>query len=247
MVSWLGPRGCQVCKLPSAWWPWRFLAPLPPAARAALTWTDSGCSLVPPFQFLPLRWACVILAACWQPVFCEFQAGDRLSAPAPSLLARCWQWRPVPTTAPLGFDWGPSQRSPAGSMASPQALAAVRGLEAEFRQLAQEARSKEGLAGFFSSAADQAAVKDASERLILKFRGFADLPDALDQMKTHYQVRRGAQKAGEGSGCPLHAPAPPPPATRRQHPPAVCTPGLPCPANLAGGAQAPAAEPGDQE
>ena len=78
-------------------------------------------------------------------------------------------------------------------MASPQAVAAVRGLEAEFRQLAQEARSKEGLAGFFSSAADQAAVKDAAERLVLKVRGFADLPDALDQMKTHYQVPSGGQ------------------------------------------------------
>lgn len=61
-------------------------------------------------------------------------------------------------------------------------------LENEFRQLAAEARSKEGLAGFFSNAGDQQAVKDAAERIILKVRGYADSPDALDQIKAHYQV-----------------------------------------------------------
>ena len=62
-------------------------------------------------------------------------------------------------------------------------------LEAEYRQLAQDARSKEGLAGFFSSATDQQAVKDSAERVILKVRAYADLPDALDQIKTQYQAR----------------------------------------------------------
>jgi hypothetical protein len=65
-------------------------------------------------------------------------------------------------------------------------IAAV--IEGEFRLLASEARSKEGLAGFFSSSADQQAVKDAAERVILKVRGYADSPDALGQIKAHYQV-----------------------------------------------------------
>lgn len=68
--------------------------------------------------------------------------------------------------------------------------AAIAALETEFRQLAQDARSKEGLAGFFSSAADQQAVKDAAERVILKVRAYAEAPDALDQVKTHYQVQQ---------------------------------------------------------
>lgn len=90
--------------------------------------------------------------------------------------------------------------------------APIAALETEFRQLAQDARSKEGLAGFFSSAADQQAVKDAAERVILKVRGYADAPDALDQVKTHYQVRAAARgewagdggSPGDGSGTGLH-------------------------------------------
>lgn len=82
-------------------------------------------------------------------------------------------------------------------------------LEVEFRALAQEARSKEGLAGFFSSAADQQAVKDAAERVILKVRGFADAPDAMDQVKTHYQVRGAAPAA---AAQPHAAPATQPPS-----------------------------------
>lgn len=77
-------------------------------------------------------------------------------------------------------------------MAAPPAAAAVGMLEVEFRALAQEARSKEGLAGFFSSTADQQAVKDAAERVILKVRSCGEAPDAMDQIKTHYQVGRAA-------------------------------------------------------
>lgn len=77
-------------------------------------------------------------------------------------------------------------------MAAPPAAAAVGMLELEFRALAQEARSKEGLAGFFSSTADQQAVKDAAERVILKVRSCGEAPDAMDQMKTHYQVGEAA-------------------------------------------------------
>ncbi|KAL4423762.1 hypothetical protein ABPG75_001063 [Micractinium tetrahymenae] len=72
-------------------------------------------------------------------------------------------------------------------MAAPPAAAAVGMLEVEFRALAQEARSKEGLAGFFSSTADQQAVKDAAERVILKVRSCGEAPDAMGQIKTHYQ------------------------------------------------------------
>lgn len=81
--------------------------------------------------------------------------------------------------------------------------AAIAALETEFRQLAQDARSKEGLAGFFSSAADQQAVKDAAERVILKVRAYADAPDALDQVKTHYQVGAGEWNGGcwRAAGC----------------------------------------------
>ena len=79
-------------------------------------------------------------------------------------------------------------------------MAVVGVLETEFRQLAQEARSKEGLAGFFSSATDQQAVKDAAERVILKVRSYADTPDALDQVKTHYQVGAGMWVLWDGTG-----------------------------------------------
>ncbi len=78
-------------------------------------------------------------------------------------------------------------------MAAPPAVAAVGMLEAEFRALAQEARSKEGLAGFFSSTADQQAVKDAAERVILKVRSCGEAPDAMDQIKTQYQVGQAAR------------------------------------------------------
>ena len=73
-------------------------------------------------------------------------------------------------------------------------------LETEYRQLAQEARSKEGLAGFFSSAADQQAVKDAAERVILKVRGVGDAPDAAGQIKMHYQVGAGQRRGGSQRG-----------------------------------------------
>lgn len=89
-------------------------------------------------------------------------------------------------------------------MAAPSGMVAV--LEAEFRQLAAEARSKEGLAGFFGGAGDQQGVKDSAERVILKVRGYADHPDALEQVKAHYQVgagwqqRAAVQRHGPGTG-----------------------------------------------
>ena len=61
-------------------------------------------------------------------------------------------------------------------------------LEGEFRHLAAEARSKDGISAFFSSAADQQAVKDAAERVILKLRTLSDSPDGLEVLKTQYQV-----------------------------------------------------------
>ena len=73
-------------------------------------------------------------------------------------------------------------------MTRPLPGAAAAMLEAEMRHLAAEARSREGLAGFFSSAADQQVVKDAAERVILKLRGFADAPDTLQLIKAHYEV-----------------------------------------------------------
>lgn len=76
-------------------------------------------------------------------------------------------------------------------------------LETEYRQLAQDARSKEGLAGFFSSAADQQAVKDAAERVILKVRGIGEAPDATDQIKMHYQVGAGWFRE-DGLGSSAH-------------------------------------------
>jgi hypothetical protein len=90
-------------------------------------------------------------------------------------------------------------------MAAPSGVVAV--LEAEFRLLAAEARSKEGLAGFFSGAGDQQVVKDAAERVILKVRGYADQPDALEQIKAHYQVRGGGCALGAGPGGSPHASA----------------------------------------
>ena len=55
-------------------------------------------------------------------------------------------------------------------------------LEAEFRQLSQDARKSEGLASFFSSA-DHPEVKEAAERAVLKIRAVADAPDALEQLR----------------------------------------------------------------
>lgn len=55
-------------------------------------------------------------------------------------------------------------------------------LEAEFRQLSQDARKSEGLASYFSSA-DHPEVKEAAERAVLKIRSLAEAPDAVEQIR----------------------------------------------------------------
>lgn len=64
---------------------------------------------------------------------------------------------------------------------------ALQTLEQEFRLLGQEARSKEGLAGFFTGSTEQQAVKDAAERTLLKVRSCGEAPDPMSQIKTHYE------------------------------------------------------------
>ena len=60
-------------------------------------------------------------------------------------------------------------------------------LEAEFRQLSQDARKGEGITSWLSSS-DYPEVKEAAERAVLKVRSFADSPDALEQIR-HSKVR----------------------------------------------------------
>lgn len=74
-------------------------------------------------------------------------------------------------------------------------------LEAEFRQLSQDARKSEGLASFFSSA-DHPEVKEAAERAVLKIRSVADAPDVLEQLRgAKVRPRRGLWAGRTGSIC----------------------------------------------
>ena len=56
-------------------------------------------------------------------------------------------------------------------------------LEADFRQLAHDARKSEGFASFFSNADNQPEVKEAAERAVMKLRGWADHSTALLQIR----------------------------------------------------------------
>lgn len=65
-------------------------------------------------------------------------------------------------------------------MASDQFISVIEG---DLRQLSQDARKAEGLAGFFSSSDHSPQVKEAAERAVLKLRSFSDQDNALEQIR----------------------------------------------------------------
>jgi len=60
-------------------------------------------------------------------------------------------------------------------------------LEADFRNLAQDARKADGIAGFFTSAPNP-EVKEAAERAVLKVRSFTEHEDPVGQVRANSKV-----------------------------------------------------------
>lgn len=60
-------------------------------------------------------------------------------------------------------------------------------LEADFRNLAQDARKADGIAGFFTSAPNP-EVKEAAERAVLRVCSFAEHEDPIGQVRAHSKV-----------------------------------------------------------
>lgn len=69
-------------------------------------------------------------------------------------------------------------------------------LEADYRQISQDARKAEGFVGLFSSS-DHPEIKEAAERAVLRIRGFGEGPTAVDQIRGS-KVRHSGSGGGAG-------------------------------------------------